>query len=147
MAGQAGGFGPILTEPGKIGWGGNFWLVLFPPALMGMIAFWSTLSLNMPDFTRFGKSQRAQALGQIFGLPTTMTLFPLVAVLITAATQKVYGAPIWDPVALTSKFDNPLVVIFALFTLAAATLSVNVAANIVSPSSDLPNRVPQPIRL
>src|SRR5256886_4009441 len=143
MVGQAGGFGPILSEPGKVGWGSNFWLVLFPPALMGMIAFWSTLSLNMPDFTRFGKSQRAQALGQIFGLPTTMTLFPLVAVLITAATQKVYGAPIWDPVALTSKFDNPLVVIFALFTLAVATLSVNVAANIVSPSYDFSNVIPK----
>ena len=97
----------------------------------------------MPDFTRFGKSQRAQALGQIFGLPTTMTLFPLVAVLITAATQKVYGAPIWDPVALTAKFDNPLVVIFALFTLAVATLSVNVAANIVSPSYDFSNVIPK----
>src|SRR2546421_4062266 len=143
MAGQAGGFGPILTEPGKIGWGGNFWFVLFPPALMGMIAFWSTLSLNMPDFTRFGKSQRAQAWGQILGLPTTMTLFPLVAVLITAATQKVYGAAIWDPVALTAKFDNPLVVIFALFTLAVATLSVNVAANIVSPSYDFSNVIPK----
>jgi NCS1 family nucleobase:cation symporter-1 len=143
MVGQAGGFGPILSEPGKIGWGGNFWFVLFPPALMGMIAFWSTLSLNMPDFTRFGKSQRAQALGQILGLPTTMTLFPLVAVLITAATQKVYGAPIWDPVALTAKFDNPLVVIFALFTLAVATLSVNVAANIVSPSYDFSNVIPK----
>src|SRR6266568_6766363 len=143
MVGQAGGFGPILSEPGKVGWGSNFWLVLFPPALMGMIAFWSTLSLNMPDFTRFGKSQRAQALGQILGLPTTMTLFPLVAVLITAATQKVYGAPIWDPVALTAKFDNPLVVIFALFTLAVATLSVNVAANIVSPSYDFSNVIPK----
>src|SRR6202162_5246420 len=143
MVGQAGGFGPILSEPGKIGWGSSFWFVLFPPALMGMIAFWSTLSLNMPDFTRFGKSQRAQAWGQILGLPTTMTLFPLVAVLITAATQKVYGAPIWDPVALTAKFDNPLVVIFALFTLAVATLSVNVAANIVSPSYDFSNVIPK----
>src|SRR2546430_6724994 len=141
--GKGGGLGPILSEPGKIGWGSNFWLVLFPPALMGMIAFWSTLSLNMPDFTRFGKSQRAQAWGQILGLPTTMTLFPLVAVLITAATQKVYGAPIWDPVALTAKFDNPLVVIFALFTLAVATLSVNVAANIVSPSYDFSNVIPK----
>src|SRR5256884_1390047 len=143
MVGQAGGFGPILSEPGKVGWGSNFWLVLFPPALMGMIAFWSTLSLNMPDLTRFGKSQRAQALGQIFGLPTTMTLFPLVAVLITAATQKGYGAASWDPGALTSKFDNPLVVIFALFTLAVATLSVNVAANIVSPSYDFSNVIPK----
>src|SRR5438093_1003626 len=143
MVGKAGGFGPILSEPGKVGWGSNFWLVLFPPALMGMIAFWSTLSLNMPDFTRFGKSQRAQALGQVLGLPTTMTLFPLVAVLITAATQKVYGAPIWDPVTLTGKFDNPLVIVFALFTLVVATLSVNVAANVVSPSYDFSNAFPK----
>jgi NCS1 family nucleobase:cation symporter-1 len=97
----------------------------------------------MPDFTRFGKSQRAQALGQILGLPTTMTLFPLAAVLITAATQKVYGAAIWNPVDLVAKFDNPIVVVFALFTLAVATLSVNVAANIVSPSYDFSNVVPK----
>src|SRR5438270_4463563 len=143
MVTKAGRFGPILSQPGKVGWGTSFWLVLFPPALMGMIAFWSTLSLNIPDCHGFGKSQRAQALGQILGLPTTMTLFPLVAVLITAATQKVYGAPIWDPVALTAKFDNPIVVIFALFTLAVATLSVNVAANIVSPSYDFSNALPK----
>src|SRR2546421_9509393 len=139
MAGQAGGFGPILTEPGKIGWGGTFWFVLFPPALMGMIAFWSTLSLNMPDFTRFGKSQRAQAVGQILGLPTTMTLFPLVAVLITAATPGVYKTAIWNPRDPAAKFDNPFVVGFALFTLAVATLSVNLAANIVRPSYDFSN--------
>src|SRR5256712_1394593 len=137
MVTKAGGFGPILSDPGKVGWGGNFWFVLFPPALMGMIAFWSTLSLNMPDFTRFGKSQRAQAVGQILGLPTTMTLFPLVAVLITAATQVVFKTATWNPVDLTAKFSNPFVVVFALFTLAVATLSVNLAANIVSPSYDL----------
>src|SRR6202022_2931686 len=127
MVSKAGGLGPIVTQNGSVGWGGSFWKLFFP-SLMAQIAFWSTLSLNMPDFTRFGKSQRAQALGQLLGLPTTMTVFPLVAVLITAATQKVYGAPIWDPVALTAKFDNPRVVVFALFTLAVATLSVNVAA-------------------
>ena len=143
MVAKAGGFGPILNDPGKVGWGGNFWFVLFPPSLIGMIAFWSTLSLNMPDFTRFGRSQRAQALGQILGLPTTMTLFPLIAVLITAATQVVYKTPIWDPVALTGKFDNPFVVVFALFTLAVATLSVNVAANVVSPSYDFSNVAPR----
>ncbi|TMD42363.1 MAG: NCS1 family nucleobase:cation symporter-1 [Chloroflexi bacterium] len=98
MVTKAGGFGPILSQPGKVGWGSNFWFLLFPPALMGMIA---------------------------------------------SATQKVYGAPIWDPVALTAKFDNPLVVIFALFTLAVATLSVNVAANIVSPSYDFSNVIPK----
>ncbi len=143
MVNQAGGFGPIVSQGGKVGWGSNFWFVLFPPSLMGMIAFWSTLSLNMPDFTRFGKSQRAQALGQILGLPTTMTVFPLVAVLITSATVVVYGSAIWDPVALTGKFGNPLVVVVALFTLAVATLSVNVAANVVSPSYDFSNAFPK----
>jgi nucleobase:cation symporter-1, NCS1 family len=143
MVSKAGGFGPIVSQNGTIGWGSDFWLKLFPPSLMGMIAFWSTLSLNMPDFTRFGKSQRAQALGQILGLPTTMTLFPLIAVLVTSATVAVYGKAIWDPVVLTGKFTNPFVVIFALFTLAVATLSVNVAANIVSPSYDFSNLWPK----
>jgi NCS1 family nucleobase:cation symporter-1 len=143
MVTKAGGFGPIVSQGGTVGWGSKFWFVLFPPALMGMIAFWSTLSLNMPDFTRFGKSQRAQAVGQILGLPTTMTLFPLAAVLITSATVVVFGKAIWNPVDLVAQFDNPLVVIFALFTLAVATLSVNVAANIVSPSYDFSNLAPK----
>lgn len=143
MIAKAGGLGPIVSQGGQVGWGSKFWLVLFPPSLMGMIAFWSTLSLNMPDFTRFGKSQRDQAIGQILGLPTTMTLFPLVAVLITSATVVVYGKAIWDPVVLTGKFTNPFVVIFALFTLAVATLSVNVAANVVSPSYDFSNLWPK----
>src|SRR3989440_1427274 len=143
MVTKAGGFGPILSDPGKVGWGGTFWFVLFPPALMGMIAFWSTLSLNMPDFTRFGKSQRAQAVGQILGLPPTMTLVPLVAGVITSAPQGVFKTAVWHPGAPAAKFDNPLVVVFALFTLAVATLSVNVAANIVSPSYDFSNVIPK----
>ncbi len=140
---QAGGFGPLVQDHGKLGWGSGFWITVFPPALMGMIAFWSTLSLNMPDFTRFGRSQREQAIGQVLGLPTTMTVFPLIAVLVTSATVKVYGTAIWDPVALTGRFDNPLVVAIALFTLAVATLSVNVAANTVSPSYDFSNAWPR----
>lgn len=143
MISKAGGLGPIVSQGGKIGWGSDFWLKLFPPSLMAMIAFWSTLSLNMPDFTRFGKSQRAQAIGQVLGLPTTMTLFPLVAVLITSATVVVYGKPIWDPVALTGQFTNPIVIVLALFTLAVATLSVNIAANVVSPSYDFSNAIPK----
>jgi NCS1 family nucleobase:cation symporter-1 len=117
---------------------------------MGMIAFWSTLSLNMPDFTRFGKSQRTQAIGQALGLPTTMTVFPLIAVLVTSATKTVYGDYIWDPVALVGRFGDGsiggvVVVVLALFTLAIATLSVNVAANIVSPSYDFSNAWPKRI--
>jgi permease for cytosine/purines len=91
MAAKAHGFGSILSQPSHLGWGSRFWPVFFP-SLMAMIAFWSTLSLNMPDFTRFGRSQRQQAIGQVLGLPTTMTFFALLAVFITAASQKVCGA-------------------------------------------------------
>jgi len=141
---QAKGLGPILEQPGKLGWGSEFWAI-FPAALMGMIAFWSTLSLNMPDFTRFGRSQREQALGQAIGLPTTMTLFPLVGVLTTSATVIVYGEAIWDPVALAARLDNPIFIILAMFTLAVATLSTNIAANVVSPSYDFSNLWPSRI--
>ena len=149
MTSQAGGFGPLVSDNGTLGWGSDFWLLFFP-ALMGMIAFWSTLSLNMPDFTRFGQSQRTQAYGQALGLPTTMTLFPLIAVLVTSASKTVYGDYIWDPVALTGKFGDgsligTIVVVLALVTLGVATLSVNVAANIVSPSYDFSNAWPKRI--
>jgi NCS1 family nucleobase:cation symporter-1 len=149
MWSQAGGLGELVQDNGTLGWGSDFWLLFFP-ALMGMIAFWSTLSLNMPDFTRFGQSQRTQAIGQTLGLPTTMTLFPLIAVLVTSATKTVYGDYIWDPVVLTGKFADgsflgALVVVLALVTLGVATLSVNVAANIVSPSYDFSNAWPKRI--
>jgi nucleobase:cation symporter-1, NCS1 family len=142
MVTKAHGFGAVLSQPGKLGWGSGFWPVFFP-SLMGMIAFWSTLSLNMPDFTRFSRGQHQQAVGQVLGLPTTMTFFSLLAVLITAASQKIYGAPIWDPIQLTGKFSNPVVIAFALFSILVATLSVNVAANTVSPSYDFSNLLPK----
>jgi nucleobase:cation symporter-1, NCS1 family len=142
MVTKAHGFGPILSEPAKLGWGSKFWPIFFP-SLMGMIAFWSTLSLNMPDFTRFSRGQHQQAIGQALGLPTTMFFFSLLAVLITAASQKIYGAPIWDPIQLTGKFSNPVVIGFALFSILVATLSVNVAANTVSPSYDFSNLLPK----
>ncbi|MBO0807590.1 MAG: NCS1 family nucleobase:cation symporter-1 [Actinobacteria bacterium] len=142
LAVKAHGFGSILSQPSKLGWGSGFWPVFFP-SLMGMIAFWSTLSLNMPDFTRFSRSQRGQALGQALGLPTTMTFFSLLAVFITAASQKIYGAPIWDPIQLSGKFHSPVVIGFALFTVVVATLAVNVAANTVSPSYDFSNLAPR----
>jgi NCS1 family nucleobase:cation symporter-1 len=140
---QAGGFGPILSQPSRFGgWTGDFWALFFP-SLMAMIAFWSTLSLNMPDFTRFGRAQRDQFWGQILGLPTTMTLFAILAVLTASATIVVYGDAIFDPVALVGRFGNPLVIIVALFALALATLTTNVAANLVSPSYDFSNTFPK----
>jgi NCS1 family nucleobase:cation symporter-1 len=144
MVAQAGGLGPVVETSGKLGWGPDFWAVL-PISLMGMIAFWSTLSLNMPDFTRFGRSQREQAVGQAVGLPTTMTLFPLVGVLTVSAAFIVYNDYIWDPTALTSHLDNTIIEVVVLFTLMIATLTTNVAANVVSPSYDFSNAWPKKI--
>src|SRR5712691_3490961 len=95
------GLGPLLAQPGKFHTFREFWPV-FVPSLTAMIGFWATLSLNMPDFTRFGRSQREQIVGQVVALPTTMSLFAAMGVMITSATTIIYGAPIWDPVQLVS---------------------------------------------
>ncbi|WP_330460644.1 NCS1 family nucleobase:cation symporter-1 [Streptomyces sp. NBC_00820] len=142
MAAKAGGFGPLLDQPSRLGWGSDFAKVFFP-SLMGMIGFWSTLSLNIPDFTRFGGSQRAQLWGQALGLPTTMTLFAVLSVLVTSGSQAVYGVPIWDPIALSAKMSNTVGALFALLIVMVATLSVNIAANVVSPAYDLSNLLPR----
>ncbi|MFI9102486.1 NCS1 family nucleobase:cation symporter-1 [Streptomyces fildesensis] len=139
---KAGGLGPLLDQPSKLGWGSDFWPVFFP-SLMGMIGFWSTLSLNIPDFTRFGAGQRAQIWGQTLGLPTTMTFFALLSVLVTSGSQAVYGAAIWNPVDLAAKSDNVFGLVFALVTVLIATISVNIAANVVSPAYDLSNLAPK----
>ena len=139
---SAHGVGPLLSQGSQLGWGTGFWKVFFP-ALMGMIAFNATLSLNIPDFTRYGGSQRSQLIGQSIALPTTMTLFPFMAVLITSGSVVVFGQAIWDPVQLMGKFSNPIVILFGLAALTVATLSVNVAANIVSPANDFSNIAPK----
>jgi NCS1 family nucleobase:cation symporter-1 len=143
---KAGGFGPILSEPSKLGWGGDFWATFFP-SLMAMIAFWSTLSLNMPDFTRFGGSQRKQVTGQILGLPTTMSFIAIVAILTTSGATALYGddPKLWDPAYLASKFTSPVLVVVALVALVLATVSANLAANVVSPSYDFSNAFPKRI--
>jgi NCS1 family nucleobase:cation symporter-1 len=141
---KAGGPGPLLSAPSKLGWGSRFWPV-FAPSLMAMIAYWSTLSLNIPDFTRFSRSQRGQLGGQVLGLPTTMTFFSLLAILITSGAAKIYHTTIWDPVQLGARLSNPAVVIIGLLTVLLATVSVNVAANVVSPSYDFSNLAPRVI--
>ena len=139
---KAGGFGPILSQPSKLGWDADFWKI-FAPSLMGMIAFWATLSLNMPDFTRFGKGQRQQVVGQIIGLPTTMSFIALVSIITTSGTVVLYGSAIWDPVELTRRFENPVIVTIGLIMAILATMSCNVAANVVSPSYDFANALPR----
>src|SRR4051812_35368603 len=108
-----------------------------------MIGFLAALSLNMPDFTRFGRSQREQVIGQVVALPTTMTIFAAMGVLITSATTIIYGQAIWDPVKLVAKFNAPLVVALSMFTVVIATLAVNIAANVVSPANDFANVFPK----
>jgi nucleobase:cation symporter-1, NCS1 family len=136
------GLGPLLSHPGKLETFGAFFRV-FVPSLTAMIGFWATLSLNMPDFTRFGRSQREQMLGQVVALPTTMSVFAAMGVLITSATVIIYGEAIWDPVKLVAKFDTPIVVAISMFTAVVATLAVNIAANVVSPANDFANAFPR----
>ncbi len=141
---QANGLGPLLSQPGKFKTMAEF-LPVFVPSLTAMIGFWATLSLNMPDFTRFGRSQKEQMLGQIVALPTTMSLFAGMGILITSATVIIYGRAIWDPVQLVSEFKSPVVVIISMFTAIVATLAVNIAANVVSPANDFANAFPKAI--
>jgi NCS1 family nucleobase:cation symporter-1 len=110
-----------------------------------MIGFWATLSLNMPDFTRFGRSQREQIVGQVVALPTTMFVFAAMGVMITSATTIIYGEMIWDPIKLVGKFQDPFVIAISMFTAVVATLAVNIAANVVSPANDFANAFPRAI--
>ena len=141
---NGGGFGPILSQPSKFQTMGEFWK-FFMPSLTGMVGFWATLSLNIPDFTRYAKSQRAQMLGQAIGLPPTMALFSFIGVAVTSATVIIFGEAIWDPVVLLSKFESPIVILLALISLVVATLTTNIAANVVSPANDFSNLMPRRI--
>lgn len=138
------GLGPILATPSKFTNTSEFFTFFFP-ALTGMVGFWATLSLNIPDFTRYAVSQKAQIKGQIFGLPTSMTLFAFVGVVVTSATTIVFGTTIWDPVVLAGKFDSKILVSFAMIAVAISTLATNIAANIVSPANDFANLMPSKI--
>jgi NCS1 family nucleobase:cation symporter-1 len=139
---RADGLGPLLAQPGRFRSFREF-LPVFVPSLTAMIGYWATLSLNMPDFTRFGRSQREQMVGQVIALPTTMFLFAAMGVVITSATTIIYGQAIWDPVQLVGRFTSPVVVAISMFTVVVATIAVNIAANVVSPANDFANAFPR----
>jgi NCS1 family nucleobase:cation symporter-1 len=144
----AGGFGPILSQPSSFGANekkANDLAEFFFPALTAMVGFWATLSLNIPDFSRYAYSQRDQIVGQAIGLPTTMGLYSFIGVAVTSATVVIYGAEIWDPVVLVTKFTNPAILVVALFALCLATLATNLAANVVSPANDFAHLWPRAI--
>lgn len=138
---QAGGLGPVLSTPSKFQSTRGF-MRFFIPSLTGMVGFWATVALNIPDFTRYAKSQKAQMLGQALGLPTAMTLYAFIGVAVTSASVVLFGEAIWDPVQLLGKFNHPAVALIALVALVIATLNTNVAANVVSPSNDFSNLRP-----
>jgi NCS1 family nucleobase:cation symporter-1 len=143
---KAGGFGPMLSKPSDFAPGqprsGQFFTYFFP-ALTGMIGFWATLSLNIPDFSRYACSQRDQALGQALGLPLTMALYSFIGVAVTSATTIIYGQTIWDPVDVLTRFENPVVLVVAMVALCIATLATNIAANVVSPANDFAHLSPR----
>jgi len=163
---HAGGLGPVFSGSSKFATLGEFWPV-FVPALTGMIGFWATLSLNIPDFTRFGRGQKEQMLGQTLGLPTTMIVFSAMGVVVTSAAQAIFHGvsvkELWDPVKLLALITSStppaghadpmiastgvrvLVAVIALLGVGIATLSVNIAANVVSPANDFANLAPKRI--
>ncbi|MGK0368069.1 MAG: NCS1 family nucleobase:cation symporter-1, partial [Thermoproteota archaeon] len=143
-AGFWSGFSTLASQPSSFKTSTEFWAV-FIPGLTGMVGFWATMSLNIPDFTRYAKDQKSQFIGQALGLPTTMTLFALIGVMVTKATEVIYGQAIWDPVKVIEKFDSPVILFFSMFIICIATLSTNVAANVVGPANDFSNAAPSKI--
>jgi NCS1 family nucleobase:cation symporter-1 len=145
---KAGGFGPMLSQPSAFDAGqpkaGQFFEFFFP-ALTGMVGFWATLSLNIPDFSRYAKSQRDQIIGQSLGLPLTMALYSFIGVAVTSATAIIFGQTIWNPVDVLTRFQNPAVLVIAMLALCIATLATNIAANVVSPANDFAHLSPRKI--
>ncbi|MGQ0738555.1 MAG: NCS1 family nucleobase:cation symporter-1 [Bacteroidota bacterium] len=136
----ANGLGPILDQPSMLH-GDAFWKYFFP-ALTGMVGFWATVSLNIPDFTRYARSQKAQIKGQAMGLAPSMTLFAFVAVVVTLATTIIYGQTEWDIVTIAGRFENKIMITLAMIGIIISTLATNIAANIVSPANDFSNLAP-----
>lgn len=141
---KAGGPGPVFTQPSRFATTREF-LAFFVPSLTAMVGFWATLALNIPDLSRFARNQRAQVWGQFLGLPTTMTLFSFIGIAVTSASVVIFGEAIWDPVRLLSRLDNPIIVLVALLALLVATLTTNVAANVVAPANGFANLWPSRI--
>lgn len=142
---RAGGLGRVLEESSALQKQQNAFWTIFPGALTASVGYWATLSLNIPDFTRYAKSQRSQMMGQALGLPLTMTAFAFIGVAVTSATLLIFGKPIPDPVELVSKFNSLSVILFATLIIFAAQLTTNMAANVVSPSNDFSNLNPKRI--
>jgi NCS1 family nucleobase:cation symporter-1 len=142
---NGGGLARILSESSRLQQGNTPFWTLFPAALTANVGYWATLSLNIPDFTRYAQSQRSQVLGQALGLPATMTAFAFIGVAVTSATIVIFGEAIWDPVVLVSRIGSPGVVIFGALVILAVQITTNMAANVVSPANDFSSLAPRRI--
>ena len=142
---NGGGLMHILSEAPKLQQGSTPFWTLFPAALTANVGYWATLSLNIPDFTRYAQSQRSQAIGQALGLPATMTAFAFLGVAVTSATIVIFGEAIWDPVVLIARIGSPFVVILGALVILAAQITTNMAANVVSPANDFSSLAPKKI--
>ena len=139
---RGGGFARILTESQHLATTHTPFWTMFPAALTANVGYWATLSLNIPDFTRYARTQRSQAVGQALGLPTTMTAFAFIGVAVTSATIVLFGEAIWDPIVLITRIGSPAVIIFSALVVLAAQLTTNMAANVVSPANDFSSLSP-----
>ena len=144
MTHKAGGLGPMLDAPSQFRNSSDF-LHFFFLSLTGMVGYWATLSLNIPDFTRYAKSQESQIVGQTFGLPVAMALYTFIGIACTSASSVVFGRPIWNPITLLGMFHQPLIAFLALVSILIATLNVNIGANVVGPSNDFAHLAPKHI--
>lgn len=136
----------VFAQPANRPEGASFWGFFFG-GLTAMVGFWATLALNIPDFSRFVKSQKDQITGQIIGLPVTMFLFASLGVVLTAASVQIFGVAIPDPISLIGRMDNTFFIIVAMILIVLATISTNTAANIVSPTNDFQNIMPKAINM
>jgi NCS1 family nucleobase:cation symporter-1 len=142
---RGGGLGRILDESVRLQTTHVPFWQLFPAALTANVGYWATLSLNIPDFTRYARSQRSQAVGQALGLPATMTAFAFIGVAVTSATMVIYGEAIWDPVVLIARIGSAPVIVFGALIILLAQLTTNMAANVVSPANDFSSLAPRRI--
>ena len=139
--------GNVFSASAKLTGGNESFWALFGPGLAANVGYWITLSMNIPDFTRYAKDQRSQIVGQSIAMPLTMTGFSFIGIAVTCATIIEFGEPIWDPVALVTRLlaDLPILLILAMVIIVIAQISTNMAANVVSPSNDFSNLSPRQI--
>ncbi|XP_019167984.1 PREDICTED: purine-uracil permease NCS1 [Ipomoea nil] len=136
---KAGGFGHMLSLSSRLT-SSQFWSLFFP-SLTANISFWATLALNIPDFTRYAKSQRDQVIGQA-GLPVFMGLFTFVGLAVTSSTKVIFGEVISSPIQLLGQIGGFWTMIVAILGISLAIITTNIAANVVAPANALVNLSP-----